>query len=82
MNLQDTLDSMKEKFEASLPPEVKAVMHRATDDLAQSGVMEKVLQPGMEMAHFSLVDEEGNSVNSQDLVAKGPLVVSFYRGVW
>ena len=82
MNLQDTLDSMKEKFEAGLPPEVKALMHKATDDLAQSGVMEKVLQPGMEMAHFSLADEEGNWVNSQDLVAKGPLVVSFYRGVW
>lgn len=82
MNLQDTLDSMREKFEAGLPSAVKAAMHKATDDLAQSGIMEKVLQPGAKMPPFTLPDEEGNDVDSRDLVAKGPLVVSFYRGVW
>ncbi len=82
MKLQDTLNSMKEKFEAGLPPEIKAVMHKATDDLAQSGIMDKVLQPGEKMVHFSLPDEQENTVNSRDLLTSGHLVISFYRGVW
>lgn len=82
MKLQDTLNAMKEKFEAGLPPEIKSVMHAATDDLARSGIMDNVLQPGTKMPHFSLPDEEGNPIVSQNLLAKGPLVVSFYRGVW
>ena len=82
MKLQETLSAMKEKFEAGLPPEIKAVMHRATDDLARSGIMDKVLQPGAKAPHFTLADEQGNMLNSRVLQARGPLVVSFYRGVW
>ena len=82
MHLQQTLNAMKEKFEAGLPPEVKTVMHHATDELTKSGIMERVLQPGTKMPHFTLVDEQENEVNSRDLIAKGPLVLSFYRGVW
>ncbi len=82
MNLQDTLNSMKEKFESNLPPEIKAEMHRATDSLATSGIMDKVLKPGDPMPDFILTDEQDNEVNSQDLLGKGPAVISFYRGVW
>jgi hypothetical protein len=31
---------------------------------------------------FSLKDLEGNVVNAADLLRRGPLVLSFYRGVW
>lgn len=82
MNLQDTLNSMKEKFESNLPPEIKAEMHRATDDLATSGIMDKVLKPGDRMPDFTLTDEQDNEVSSHDLLGKGPTVISFYRGVW
>ena len=82
MALQDTLNEMKEKSQANMPAEVVATMHRATNDLANSGIMDKVLKPGAKMPAFSLSDETGNSVNSEDLAAKGPLVVTFYRGVW
>ena len=82
MHLQQTLNAMKEKFEAGLPPEVKTVMHQATADLAKSGIMDRVLQPGAKMPHFILANERENDVSSRDLIAKGPLVLSFYRGVW
>jgi peroxiredoxin len=29
-----------------------------------------------------LTDQNGNEVSSADLLAKGPLIISFYRGVW
>ena len=32
--------------------------------------------------YTSLKDAEGNIVSSVELLKRGPLVVSFYRGVW
>jgi peroxiredoxin len=31
---------------------------------------------------FTLSDADGNQVNSIELLGRGPLVISFYRGVW
>ena len=82
MSLQNKLDQMKKEFEAGAPPEALTVMHRATNDLARSGIMDRVLTVGETAPGFSLPDQNGNPVSSSELLAKGPLVVSFYRGVW
>ena len=34
------------------------------------------------MPEFSLRDETGNEVRSSDLLTRGPLVLTFFRGVW
>ncbi|THB78483.1 MAG: hypothetical protein D6B25_04175 [Desulfobulbaceae bacterium] len=82
MKLQDKLNEMKQKSAASMPPEVRAIMQKATEDLAHSGIMDKVLKPGDKLPEFILEDEHGTPVNSADLLQNGPLVVTFYRGVW
>ncbi|WP_022952096.1 peroxiredoxin-like family protein [Leucothrix mucor] len=40
------------------------------------------LAVGQRVPAFELPDAEGNLVSSADLLAKGPLVVTFYRGSW
>ena len=82
MSLQDKLDEYKAEFESSLPPEALAIMHRATDDLRHSGIMERVLKIGDHAPEFALPNAQGQIVSSAKLLEKGPLVVSFYRGVW
>jgi len=82
MSLQDKLDEVKKQFESSAPPEALIVMHRATDDLLHSGIMENILKKGDRAPEFSLPNERGQMVSSSELLRKGPLVVSFYRGVW
>ena len=82
MKLQDKLDAMKEKSKSNLPPETVAAMHNATEELAQSGIMERILRPGDEIPHFTLPDEYENEISSEELLKKGPLVVTFYRGTW
>ncbi len=83
MSLQDKLDALKVKFETSMaPPEVVAVMHRVTDELIASGQAERALKAGDRAPAFTLPDPEGKPLSSQDLLAKGPLVVTFYRGAW
>jgi peroxiredoxin len=87
MTLQDKLDAFKADFEAgkppySVPPAVIATMHRATAELIASGAAGRALKAGDKAPAFTLPDPDGNPVSSAELLAKGPLVVSFYRGVW
>lgn len=87
MSLQDRLDAFKVDFEAgkppySVPPSVIETMHRATAELIASGAAGRALGVGDKAPRFTLKDPEGRDVSSQDLLAEGPLIVSFYRGVW
>ncbi|HSB71073.1 MAG TPA: hypothetical protein VLT62_17230 [Candidatus Methylomirabilis sp.] len=82
MGLQEQLEAHRARFEAKASPEIRATMHRATEDLRRSGILERVLKVGDRAPEFALPDGNGTLVRSGDLLARGPLVVSFYRGVW
>ena len=87
MSLQAKLDAFKADFEAGKPPysvprPVIETMHRATAELIESGAAKRAKKAGDLAPTFSLKDSEGNIVNSADLLKRGPLVLSFYRGVW
>jgi len=83
MSLQEKLDALKTKFETEMaPPDVVAVMHRVTEELIASGQAERALKAGDRAPAFTLPDPDGRPVSSQDLLANGPLVLTFYRGVW
>jgi peroxiredoxin len=87
MSLQQTLDAFKASFEAGgsphyAPPWVHELIHRATDELIASGAAGRALKAGAHMPDFRLFDSYGAQVSSSDLLAKGPVVLSFYRGAW
>jgi peroxiredoxin len=87
MTLQDKLDAFKADFRAGKPPykvpaEVIATMDRATSELIASGAAQNALKAGDRAPDFALTDQDGAVINSRDLLASGPLVLSFYRGVW
>ena len=87
MTLQAKLDAFKADFEAGKPPynvphSVIETMHRATAELVASGAAARALKAGDRAPAFTLRDPDGQATSSADLLARGPLVVSFYRGVW
>ncbi len=82
MNLQEKLHSIKEKFEASAPKDALAIMHKAVTELRNSGILEHVLKVGDKAPDFSLNNAEGKVIHLKELLTKGPLIVSFYRGQW
>ncbi len=82
MTLQDELDAFKADFEAKVPPEAVAVMHRATAELHASGQAARALPSGARAPAFALPDTTGKIVRSDDLLMRGPLVLAFYRGSW
>lgn len=87
MSLQAKLDAFKVEIESGRPPynATKAVidtMHRATAELKASGQEARALKAGDRASPFTLKDADGAVVSSQDLLANGPMIVTFYRGVW
>jgi peroxiredoxin len=87
MTLRAKLDAFKADFEAGKPPysvprSVIETMHRATRELIASGAAQRALKVGDKAPSFTLEDPEGNTISSAALLTEGPLVVSFYRGVW
>src|ERR1700761_6704229 len=87
MSLQAKLDAFKADFEAGKPPysvprSAIETMHRATAELIASGTAQRALKAGDKVPSFALKDANGKAVSSSELLSQGPLVVSFYRGVW
>jgi len=82
VSLQERLNAYKAEFQSKLPPEKLAVMHRATEDLQRSGILDRVIKVGQAIPEFVLPNQRGEKVNSAELCSRGPLVLTFYRGVW
>lgn len=87
MALQDKLDALKADFEGGKfpfkpTPAMLDTMHRGTAELIASGQALHAKKAGDKAPDFTLNDPDGKLVSSKDLLAKGPLVVTFYRGVW
>ncbi len=82
MALQERLDAMREASKARIPAEARAVMQRSIDELRASGITERIARVGQKAPDFTLPNASGQSVRLADLVARGPVVLSFYRGRW
>lgn len=87
MSLQARLDAFKADFIAGRPPynapaAIHPIMARATAELIASGQAGRALKAGERAPLFTLKDADGQSVSSAALLAQGPLIISFYRGVW
>jgi len=82
MKLQEKLDAFKTDFETKVPPEKLGIMHRATEDLRRSGILERAIKVGDRLPEFALPNLRGEQISSSELLRRGPLVITFYRGVW
>ena len=80
--LAEKLDRIREGFAKEAPEAALTLMHRATDDLRASGILDRIPKVGDALPAFELPDTEGNTVRSADLLEAGPFVVTFYRGLW
>ena len=87
MSLQERLDEFRKSFESGAPPynaphEVIETMHRATAELKATGIEQQALKLGDRARSFTLFNQDHVQIDSSDLLDKGPLVVSFFRGHW
>ena len=85
--LQERLDGFKKMFESGAPPystphEAIEKMHRASAELKASGIETRALMAGARAPAFSLSNQDQVQVSSENLLQRGPLVISFFRGHW
>jgi hypothetical protein len=83
----ERLEEFKETFESGAPPynitlEKVSTMHHATDELKASGIEGRALKIGDHAPYFALFNQDHVEVSSKNLLRKGRMVVSFFRGHW
>ena len=82
MSLEDKLAATRAASAGRIPPDRQAIMHRATEDLRKSGILERITPVGSPAPAFELANHDGRRVSSAELLARGPMVLSFFRGSW
>ncbi len=82
MSLQEQLDALRAQSKTRIPAEAQAMMQRSVDELRASGILSRVPKIGDQAPDFTLPNASGQLIDLKSLLAKGPLVVSFYRGRW
>jgi hypothetical protein len=82
MTLKQKIEAYKEGFKKKAPQEAQEIMHRATNDLQNSPQMINTIKVGDMAPDFSLKNTANNDMALSDLLDRGPVVLSFYRGRW
>lgn len=82
MDLQAELAAQSARGRERRPAEVTALFARCIDDVRSQGVTDRALAVGTAAPTFTLPDAHGGEVRSSELLAAGPVVISFYRGGW
>jgi peroxiredoxin len=91
-DLQAQLDNITTQTRALVQPERLAITDRAIRDLHATGIEDRILPigalaptfalPGASATTLSNATTNGKLVHSSDLLAIGPLIVTFFRGRW
>ena len=83
MPLQDQLDAITANTRKLVQADRLVISEQATADLFNTGIEDRILPVGAQAPSFALPDAlTGKLVRSTDLLALGPLIVSFFRGRW
>lgn len=82
MSLAEKLAATRAAAEGRIPPDRQAIMERATEDLRRSGILDRIVPVGSPAPSFELSSYDGRRIASAELLAGGPMVLSFFRGSW
>ena len=83
--MEAELRSQIQELERSLPPlapEQSQLLEQAARELALSGITGQVLKAGAQAPDFTLPNAVGRQVQLGAALESGPVVVTFYRGIW
>ena len=82
MSLEEKLAAIREGAKARVPEEKRAVMGQATEDLRASGILDGTAKVGDTLPAFALDSARGAEVRSDQLLARGAVVLTVFRGSW
>ena len=80
--LKSDLDSKRTEWEAKASDEIQTIYNDGVLAVRQSGIVENAVQVGDSAPNFRLYNATGQSVQLSEVIAKGPVVLTWYRGGW
>ncbi len=81
-SLQAQLDATNQHAKAVLPAEITDVFAADAAAMSDPEYTARALREGAQAPPFTLPNAAGQPVNLGELLARGPVVVTFYRGAW
>lgn len=81
-DLSVELTRLRQMRDDVIPPQVAAHMDQATMALIASKVADGAVDVGSSAPDFTLPNAAGEDISLARLLDDGPVVISFYRGVW
>jgi hypothetical protein len=82
MTLEAKLAAIRDMAKSRIPPDTLGKMHAATNALRGSGILDRVIKVGSALPPFALTGARGNTVTSGDLLSRGGIVLTVFRGHW
>ena len=82
MSLKTQIDAFEVQKKANVPADILNLMDVTTEKLIAEQLSEHALRVGDKFPAFELPDSKGKQISSTELLSKGSLVLSFYRGGW
>lgn len=76
------LDEQRERSAAKRTPETNEQLARGLARIRELAIPERAVAVGDPAPPFVLPAADGRDVRLGDLLARGPVVLAFYRGVW
>ncbi len=82
MSLQEQLKQIKQNSAKNIPDDIRAVMGDALQSVINLNLEANAPKVGDQLPEFSLVNQSKQTRRLSDFLAKGPAIITFYRGGW
>lgn len=80
--LKDRLDARSAEAAKAIPEEIRSEFAKGIKVVEESGILKSAKQVGDRAPEFTLRDPLGKQVRLSDLIKKGPVILTWYRGGW
>lgn len=80
--IEPQLQSVLDTFNKNVPEEVRNPITRSREEVQSSYDWSKAPKSGSKLPSFRLTNASGSEISSDELLAKGPILITFYRGSW
>ena len=82
ISLSDQLEAYKQNFLKKADTRKIRVFDEGVEDVALKGLTASAIKKGDQYLDFSLKNAQGTEVQLSEVLAKGPIVLTWYRGGW
>jgi len=82
MSLTEQLSGVLQHFNANAPEDAKQPIIDSRAEITRSFDAKSTVQVGDAVPDFHLLNAVGKEMGRTELLAKGPLLITFYRGEW